>query len=293
MQVLEFTDLELKSEIQKVLKHGYTFYHEQNLTQSQLVNYCRRIGNTDDDVLGYMPFNPKDNPDISRVMYKGLFGMADLEWHGDGTMIHIGDFKEILTALYCVEECRDTVFSLLDQRRSFLDLPNNEKDYWRTVEIQLNNFNYGVFGSIDDAQKDRADREAIGNMMAHEVKYTMAGKDNEIAVVKDYTIPAHHKGDERMSIVNVHPIGGEEFLYWQPSLTERAWKNGKPTDVNIINDKLKKTLDRSIYQKHFVFKKGDLLIMDQLYTIHRRSHVVNKSRELWRVAFDYTTIIKE
>ena len=29
---------------------------------------------------------------------------------------------------------------------------------------------------------DRADREAIVNMMAHEVKYTMAGKDNEIAV---------------------------------------------------------------------------------------------------------------
>ena len=30
---------------------------------------------------------------------------------------------------------------------------------------------------------DRADREAIVNMMAHEVKYTMAGKDSEIAVV--------------------------------------------------------------------------------------------------------------
>ena len=30
---------------------------------------------------------------------------------------------------------------------------------------------------------DRADREAIVNMMAHQVKYTMAGKDSEIAVV--------------------------------------------------------------------------------------------------------------
>ena len=30
---------------------------------------------------------------------------------------------------------------------------------------------------------DRADREALVNMMAHEVKYTMAGKDDEIAVV--------------------------------------------------------------------------------------------------------------
>ena len=267
MQVLEFTDLELKSEIQKVLKHGYTFYHEQNLTQSQLVNYCGRIGNTNDDVLGYMPFNPKDNPDISRVMYNGLFGIVELDWHSNGSMIHIGDFKEILIALYCVEECRDTVFSLLDQRRPFLDLPNNEKDYWRTVEIQLNNLGHGIYRSKEEAQTD-------GSM-------------------KGYTIPAHHKGDDRMSIVNVHPIGGEEFLYWQPPFIEKAWKNGKSIDVNIIKDKLKKILDRSIYQKHFVFKKGDLLIMDQLYTVHRRSHIVNKSRELWRVAFDYTTIIKE
>ena len=30
---------------------------------------------------------------------------------------------------------------------------------------------------------DRADREALVEMMAHEVKYTMSGKDNEIAVV--------------------------------------------------------------------------------------------------------------
>jgi chemotaxis protein MotA len=30
---------------------------------------------------------------------------------------------------------------------------------------------------------DRADREALVDMMAHEVKYTMAGKDNDIAVV--------------------------------------------------------------------------------------------------------------
>ena len=30
---------------------------------------------------------------------------------------------------------------------------------------------------------DRADREALVEMMAHEVKYTMAGKDNDIAVV--------------------------------------------------------------------------------------------------------------
>jgi len=36
---------------------------------------------------------------------------------------------------------------------------------------------------------DRSDRDAIVNMMAHEVKYTMAGKDNEIAVVGTMASP--------------------------------------------------------------------------------------------------------
>lgn len=38
---------------------------------------------------------------------------------------------------------------------------------------------------------------------------------------------------------------------------------------------------------HHVFRKGDLLFMDQLLTSHRRSAVKNKDRQLWRTAFDY------
>ena len=100
-----------------------------------------------------------------------------------------------------------------------------------------------------------------------------------------------HKDDERMPVVNTHPVGGQEFLYWQPPLIEKAWKDGKPTDVQEIREKLKATLDRSIYQTHIVFKKGDILIMDQLYTLHRRSPVIDKSRLLWRVAIDYTNTL--
>jgi len=268
VQVLEYTDSELKSEIQQVLKDGYTFHHEQNLTQPQLVDYCRRIGNTDDDTMGQFHYNPKENPDIARVMPGGLFGETELQWHANGTIHHLGEFKEILIALYCVGECPDTVFSLLNNRDAFNELPEKEKDYWRSIDIQLNNFSsYGIYGSKEESNVDPS--------------------------LDDYVMPIHHDGDDCMPAVNKHPVDGQEFLYWQPPLLEKAWQNGEPVNVDIVKEKYKKTLDRSIYQKHFVFKKGDLLLMDQLYTIHRRSPVVNKSRELWRVALDYTNIFKE
>ena len=266
LQVEKHTDLEVKNEVNKILKHGYTIHHEQNLTQSQLIDYCRRIGDTNDDKMWGASFNPKDNPDIARVMPGGMFGETELHWHSNGTVHHLSEFKEILIALYCKDECVDTVFSLLNNRDAFLELPESEKDYWRSIEIQLNNFGHGIYGSEAEALDDPS---------------------------LDNYKPVRHEGDERMSAVNTHPVDGQEFLYWQPPLIEKAWQDGKPTDVDVVREKYKKTLDRSIYQNHFVFKKGDFLIMDQLYTLHRRSPIVNKSRELWRVAFDYTEIVQK
>lgn len=265
-QIKNFTDAEMLDEATRILTNGFTLHHEQNMTRPELVDYCRRIGDTDDDKLGYMPFNPKDTPDITLVTPgpKGLFGHSDLHWHSNGTVYHIGEFKEILIALYCENECVDTVFSLLNNRDAFLDLPTEEQDYWRTIEVQLNNIHHGIYGEAQPKDDDSLD---------------------------EYVQMERHKDDERMPVVNTHPVGGQEFLYWQPPLIEKAWKDGKPTDVQEIREKLKATLDRSIYQTHIVFKKGDILIMDQLYTLHRRSPVIDKSRLLWRVAIDYTNTL--
>ena len=106
IQVKDFTDAELLAEATEILEVGYTFHYEQDLTMEELVDHCRRIGDTDDDKLGYMPFNPKDNPDIARVMPTGLFGHSDLHWHANGTVHHLDEFKEILIKKVCAAKVR-------------------------------------------------------------------------------------------------------------------------------------------------------------------------------------------
>jgi hypothetical protein len=126
-QIKEYTDSDVKREADKILKYGYTFHHEQNLTKDELVKFCRRIGNTDDDTAGWYSYNPKDNPDICKVTPDGMFGSTELQWHSNGTVHHLGEFKEILIALYCKEECIDTVFTLLNNRDAFLKLQKKKK----------------------------------------------------------------------------------------------------------------------------------------------------------------------
>ena len=74
----------------------------------------------------------------------------------------------------------------------------------------------------------------------------------------------------------------------------KAWYKGKEIeDFQAFYDKLWSVITRSKYMVHHVFRKGDLLFMDQLLTSHRRSAVKNKDRELWRTAFDYSKAIAD
>ena len=65
----------------------------------------------------------------------------------------------------------------------------------------------------------------------------------------------------------------------------------KPIDVNPMIKELKQHIFKSKYQTHHVFHKGDLLLMDQFTSLHRRTPVYDNNRLLWRVACDYRNII--
>lgn len=272
-QIKNFTDEEIHNEASRILSEGFTLHYDQQFTMGELVEYCGRFGNTDDDMLGYMQFNPEEHPDISIVSPKPdmLLGHCDLHWHSNGTVHHITDgvwgHKEWLICLYCVDYCPDTVLSVSNNRDAFLDLPEEEKEWWRGVEVQLNNNGGSIMGKYWNPPDVR--------------------DSGKVARMENYKEIPRHEGDTRMPVVNVHPVGGQEFLYWQPPLITKAWHNGERIDVEPLQKKFDAVINRTKYIKDIVFRPGDILIMDQFYTLHRRSPILDENRELWRVAIDY------
>ena len=108
--------------------------HDQKLTRQELAQVCARMGKVEE--LDYF-MNPVDSPQISIVSGKvvdgkaiGMFGPTELEWHANGTGRY--NFDEICVGLYCETECIDTVLSLVDQRSSFTNLSESDKEYFRS-----------------------------------------------------------------------------------------------------------------------------------------------------------------
>jgi hypothetical protein len=95
-------------------------------------------------------------------------------------------------------------------------------------------------------------------------------------------------------LVGHHPVDGREYFYPMFIYLTKAWSNGQEIkDFDNFFDTLNGIITRSKYMTHHVFRKGDLLFMDQLLTSHRRSAVKNTERQLWRTAFDYSRSVDD
>ena len=162
--------------------------------------------------------------------------------------------------MYCETECIDTVLSIVDQKKAFEELSEEDKEYFRNIEINLNNevnvLEYGV------------------TMVCILKAYENVGEQNF------RTGQAHYKETiDRRSLVGKHPVDGKEYLYPMFIYLYKAWYKGKEIeDFQAFYDKLWSVVTRSKYMVHHVFRKGDLLFMDQLLTSHRRSDVKNKDK---------------
>ena len=276
-QILDYTDDEFQQLVAKIVKKGSAVLHDQNLTRQQLAEVCAKMGEVEE--LDYF-MNPKDTPQISIVSGAivdgkaiGMFGPTELEWHANGTGRY--NFKEICVGLYCVEECIDTVLSLVNQCDAFQELTEEEKDYYRNIDINLNNTK-GIAEPIwrDDGVYSKA--------------YKTAGEE------KFRTGQEHYQETiDRRPLVAKHPVDGREYLYPMFIYMYKAYyKDGTELEnFKEFKDTLYKKITRSKYMFHHVFRKGDLLFMDQLTTSHRRSAIKNKERQLWRTAFDYSKAV--
>lgn len=276
-QILDYTDDEFQQLVAKIVKKGSAVLHDQNLTRQQLAEVCAKMGEVEE--LDYF-MNPADSPQISIVSGAivdgkaiGMFGPTELEWHANGTGRY--NFKEICVGLYCVEECIDTVLSLVNQCDAFQELSEEEKNYYRNIDINLNNTK-GIAEPIwrDDGVYSKA--------------YKTAGEE------KFRTGQEHYQETiDRRPLVAKHPVDGREYLYPMFIYMYKAYyKDGTELEnFQEFKDTLYKKITRSKYMFHHVFRKGDLLFMDQLTTSHRRSAIKNKERQLWRTAFDYSKAV--
>ena len=264
-QILNYTDEELAQLVKKIVQDGQVVLHEQKLTMNQYADVLTRIGEVEE--LDYY-MNPKEEKRLSYVGKNFLFGDTELLWHANGTGRY--NFKEICVGLYCVYECVDTVLSINNNCNAFAGLSEEKKNYYRSLDIGLNNS-----GPRHKLWPEDSDYKSQGE---HTFK---VGQE-------------HYKENvDRRPLVGIHPFDGREYIYFMVPYIDKAYNKKDGKEIEDF-EKFYKTLwddvIKSKYQYHHVFKVGDLLLMDQLNTIHRRSPIKDKDRMLWRTAFSYSKI---
>ena len=263
-QILDYTDEELAQLVKKLVKDGQVVLHEQKLTMNQYADVLTRIGEV--EKLDYY-MNPKEEQRLSFVGKDYLFGDTELLWHANGTGRY--NFKEICVGLYCVYECIDTVLSINNNCSAFTGLSEEKKNYYRNIDIRLDNS-----GPRAKLWPDDSDYKGVA--------------EDTFRVGQE-----HYKENvDRRPLVGIHPFDGREYIYFMvPYIVKAFTKDGKEIeDFETFYKTLWDDVIKSKYQYHHVFKVGDLLLMDQLHTIHRRSPIKDKDRMLWRTAFDYSKV---
>ena len=272
-QIINYTDQELKDLVKKIVKDGQVVLYEQKMTMNQYADVLTRIGEVEE--LDYF-MNPKEEKRLSYVSGQvdekgtpiGMFRDQELQWHANGTGRY--NFKEICVGLYCVYECVDTVLSINNNCNAFAGLSEEKKNYYRSLDIGLNN------------SGPRA------RLWPKDSDYKGAGE-------QDFKIGQEHYKEnvDRRPLVGIHPFDGREYIYFMVPYIDKAYNKSDGKEIEDFESFYKTLWDdviKSKHQYHHVFKVGDLLLMDQLNTIHRRSPIKDKDRMLWRTAFSYSNI---
>lgn len=250
----------LKDIAHQVQTKGAAIFHEQNFKEQEFIDIMKQFGECEAPNL-FM--NPKEYPEIFLVTGKrddhghkiGMFGDTELGWHSNGNSRH--QIDKILISLYCIEEDINTTLSICHTSDPFYDMSVDEQEYWKSIKIRLQFQNNTMYHLDDD--------------------------DPELEFM------SKNKGSIR-SLVGIHPHTGKYYFYFPYHFIIRAWENKKEIDAKEMVEKLHPKIFKSRYQYHHIFKRGDLLLMDQFSSLHRRTPVLDRNRLLWRIACDYQNI---
>ena len=260
-QILNYNNIELKELANNIQIKGHQVFYDQELDADSYTTVMKRFGDCETPDL-FM--NPKDNPEIFIVTGKkdkqgkklGMFGDTELGWHSNGNSRH--NVSHILIGLYCVEGDENTTLSICHTAKPFDDLSEEQKEYYRNITIKLK--------------------------FKNDTIYHLEEGDPELEFM------SASKGSIR-KLVDKHPHTGQEYFYFPYHFITNAWEGKKKINANPIIQDLKNIIFKSKYQTHHIFHKGDLVLMDQFTSLHRRTPVYDNKRLLWRVASDYRNII--
>jgi len=236
---------------------GFALFYDQKLTEQTYVDIMKQFGECETPNL-FM--NSKNHPEIFLVTGKkdtdgnkvGMFGDTELGWHSNGNSRH--QIDKILISLYCIEEDVNTTLSVCNTSDPFYDMSKDEQEYWKSIKIRIK-FQNNTMYNLDEG-------------------------DPELEFMEK------NKGSIR-DLVGIHPHTGKYYFYFPYHFIVGAWEGKTKIDHRQMIDKLQPNIFKSRHMYHHIFKKGDLLMMDQFTTLHRRTPVLDRNRLLWRVACDY------
>tara|TARA_R110000868_G_scaffold411676_2_gene707366 strand:+ start:26 stop:832 length:807 start_codon:yes stop_codon:yes gene_type:complete len=262
LQICDYDNQQLFELCRKIQTRGLAIFHEQSFNEFQLIDLFKRIGECEAPGL-FM--NPKEYPELFIVTDKkddhgnkiGMFGGGELGWHSNGNSRHL--IEKILIGLYCIEGDVNTTLSVCNTSDPFYDLSKTDQEYWKSINIRIKFQNNTMYHLDDD--------------------------DPELEFM------SKNPGSIR-PLVGTHPHTGKQYFYFPYHFIIKAWQGKTSIDHTEMVERLKPIIFKSKYQTHHVFAKGDLLMMDQFTTLHRRTPVMG-NRLLWRMASDYGNLCEK
>ena len=235
----------------------------QDLTEERLLHVLETIGNV---LKPDQFFMHPDYPGLFRVTNErkegekiGIFADKELDWHSNGNGRKSG--KESCVSLYCIRPGENSVTSFCDTRQAYLDLSQDDKDFYDSIDCTFK-FENGTFYDLDKDDKELKMFEGGAKSFAEGV-----------------TKP----------LVYTHPYDKEKGLYFTFHYIREMWVRGTTEllDKQPIFDKLMAHIfqDKYMYD-HDDWQPGDFIFMDQFHSIHKRN-AVEGDRFLYRASFDY------
>jgi alpha-ketoglutarate-dependent taurine dioxygenase len=249
--------------------------------------------------------NPACHPDypyIFRVTnatlekgQKGMFSQGFLDWHANSVVC--ADPEEVV-CLYGEQPLGGTPTTYSNVTKMYEDLPDNIKtaliDSWATFSNThkqyasfagnaANNKDYGVYKGED------IDLTGAAYMDLYNFR-TRTGRRNGPKEYSDYMeVEKYPNGRRRISIrkrlLRKHPITEKPTLFFPFPMM---------TDPTISKDLIEDLTERCTTDERYLYEsdwsEGDICVMDQTSTIHKRNAVLethNGIRMLYRTSFYY------